>query len=343
LQEEVTFNTKTLKNYEDLLLDQLANTEGSLLENVELIDVLNQIKTKSKEVNEKLREAKEKTVEINDRRENFRPVAARGAVLYFCIVEMTLVNWMYNTALQQFLGLFDYGILQSAKSNFIKDRVHNITQCLTYKVYRYISRGLFERDKTTFKLMMSTKILIKDGKLTQADVGLFLKMGGGIDDNNKIFPWMEQTTWLNLKALSRHKFANEHSMFFKELQDKIQRNDQIWRAWIEENEPESTAIPDYEDKINADQNIGHFIHLCLVRAMRRDRTMLASEQFIQAVLGEEYVAPVTDLITEIYEETKHNVPVLYLLSAGADPTGTIDDYARKHKQFPTLKVSMGEA
>ena len=50
LQEEVTMNTKTLKNYEDLLLDQLANTEGSLLENVELIDVLNQIKTKSKEV-----------------------------------------------------------------------------------------------------------------------------------------------------------------------------------------------------------------------------------------------------------------------------------------------------
>ena len=49
-------------------------------------------------------------------------------------------------------------------------------------------------------------------------------MGGGIDDNNKIFPWMEQTTWLNLKALSRHKFANEHSMFFKELQDKIQLN-----------------------------------------------------------------------------------------------------------------------
>jgi len=41
LQEEVTMNTKTLKNYEDLLLDQLANTEGSLLENVELIDVLN--------------------------------------------------------------------------------------------------------------------------------------------------------------------------------------------------------------------------------------------------------------------------------------------------------------
>ena len=326
-----------------MLLDQLANTEGSLLENVELIDVLNQIKTKSKEVNEKLKEAREKTIEINEKRENFRPVAARGAVLYFCVVEMSYVNWMYNTSLQQFLDLFDYGIDFSPKSNFIKDRVHNITQCLTYKVYRYISRGLFERDKTTFKLMMSTKILIKDGKLNQSDVGLFLKMGAGVDDSNKIFPWMDQTQWLNLKALSKHKFANEHSMFFKELQDKIQRNDQIWKGWIDENEPESTPIPDYEDKINADQNIGHFIHLCLVRALRQDRTMLASEQFIRDVLGEEYIQPVTDFMSEIYEETRYNKPVLYLLSAGADPTGSIDDYAKKHKQFPTGKVSMGEA
>jgi len=77
--------------------------------------------------------------------------------------------------------------------------------------------------------------------------------------------------------------------------------------------------------------------------MRQDRTMLASEQFIRAVLGEEYVAPVTDMMIDIYEETRPNKPVLYLLSAGADPTGSIDEYAKKHKQFPTGKVSMGEA
>ena len=74
------------------------------------------IKTKSKEVNEKLVEAREKKIEINEKRELFRPVAARGAVLYFCIVEMTLVNWMYNTSLTQFLGLFDYAIDFSPKA-----------------------------------------------------------------------------------------------------------------------------------------------------------------------------------------------------------------------------------
>jgi len=74
-----------------------------------------------------------------------------------------------------------------------------------------------------FKLMMATKILIKDGKLTAGDVGLLLKAGGGIDDRTKPFNWMEQKQWLNLKALSKHKFANEHTFFFKELPDKIQK------------------------------------------------------------------------------------------------------------------------
>jgi dynein heavy chain len=81
-------------------LERLANAQGSLLDDTELIDVLATIKTKSKEVNEKLLEDKDKRIEINEKREMFRPVAARGAVLYFCIVEMTQVNWMYNTSLQ---------------------------------------------------------------------------------------------------------------------------------------------------------------------------------------------------------------------------------------------------
>jgi len=142
---------------------------------------------------------------------------------------------------------------------------------------------------------MATKILIKSGKLTSGDVGLLLKAGGGIDDRNKPFSWMEQKTWLNLKALSKHKFGQDISIFFKGLPDNIQRKEQEWKAWIDENEPEIVPVPDYEEKIHSDQNgIGSFIHLCLVRSMREDRTMLACQIFIKDVLGDEFVQAVTD-------------------------------------------------
>ena len=139
------------------------------------MDVLNTIKVKFKEVNQKLSDAKEKRREINEKRELFRPVAARGAVLYFCIVEMSLVSWMYNTSLYQFLGLFDLSIDIAPKTQLLKDRVHNIITTLTYKVYKYIGNRLFEKDKTTFKLMALFKNMIEKGKLMLNDIQFFMK------------------------------------------------------------------------------------------------------------------------------------------------------------------------
>ena len=164
-----------------------------------------------------------------------------------------------------------------------------------------------------------------------------------MDDPNKPFNWMEKKVWNNIKALSKHRFGNDPTMFFKELPDRISRNDTAWREWNDKNEPERETVPDnYEERIKAEHHIGSFIHMCLVRSFREDRTLLAGTSFISSVLGQKFTAPVTDLIEEIFEESKKNVPVVYLLSAGADPTNSIDEFAKKKKQFPTGKVSMGE-
>ena len=69
--------------------------------------------------------------------------------------------------------------------------------------------------------------------------------------------------------------------------------------------------------------------------------MLASQKFIRRVLGEEFMAPVTDQIIEVWEESAPCKPILFLLAPGSDPTNTIDELARK-KRIPTQKVSMGE-
>lgn len=81
--------------------------KGPLIEDVELMSVLNTTQQTAAEINKKLSIAKTTELKIDAAREEFRPVATRGSVLYFLICDMPQVNSMYQTSLVQFLERFD--------------------------------------------------------------------------------------------------------------------------------------------------------------------------------------------------------------------------------------------
>ena len=164
LAEDVLENKATVMELENNLLEKLNSVEGSIVDDEELIQVLHKTKATAQEVGQKLLIAADTEVQINASREEYRRVATRGSILYFLIVEMSKVNVMYQTALRQFLMLYDDSISKAKPTHLIEKRIANIEDHLTKSVWRYTSRGLYEKHKFLFTLLLALKIDLNNGK-----------------------------------------------------------------------------------------------------------------------------------------------------------------------------------
>ena len=332
LVEEVNFNKKTLKGLEDDLLYRLANSTGNLLDDVELIEVLQKSKTTAVEVNEKLAIAADTEIRINTAREEYRPSARRGALLYFLVVDMAAINNMYMVSLQQFLELHDFSVNNSEKAPIAAKRIVNIIDYMTKYVTAYMQRGLFERHRKIWTLMLAMKIEQIADRLSAAYVGNLLKGGGALDaKTEKAVPasWIPENVWLNIIALSRTV------QMLRDLPDNIERYNEQWRAWYDHDAPETQPFPDYNERLDV------FEKMLIVRSIREDRALLAIDTYIESSLGREFLLTAPLDLAALHDEASAYVPMITLLSTGSDPTAKINDLARKRKKS-VLGISMGQ-
>lgn len=331
LDEDVTENKKRSKELEADLLYKLSTTEGSLLDDLSVMEVLNSSKAKAIEIQEKLESAEEAKKIINSAREEFRPVAARGSVLYFLIVKMSLVNNMYQTSLVQFLERFDYSLNNADKSPIPFKRINSIVEYLTYDIFKYKSRGLYETHKFLFVLLMTLDIDLQRGRITFEEFQNFIKGGAALDINScppKPSKWITDITWLNLVQLS---FLRQ----FHFILDQIKSSDRLWRQWFEKNAPEEEAFPNEYNSMDA------FRKLLIIRSFCLDRTLSQSRKYIASSLGARYADPVVLHYEVMLEESRPLTPIVCFLSMGSDPTPSIESLAKKN-QIKVSAISMGQ-
>ena len=102
IQQQNSFKIK-LKELEDDLLFRLTNAEGDVLEDVELIENLETSKRIAEEVKEKMEVAKVTEAKILKASEEYRPAAARGALVFFLMNELHKVHTFYMFSLDSYL------------------------------------------------------------------------------------------------------------------------------------------------------------------------------------------------------------------------------------------------
>ncbi|XP_069727356.1 dynein axonemal heavy chain 10 [Phaenicophaeus curvirostris] len=321
LIQETSDNKNLLKDLEDSLLRELTSSTGNMLDNLDLVQTLEETKSKATEVIEKLKLAEKTAVDIDHLRDGYRPAARRGAILFSVLSEMAFVNIMYQYSLASFLEVFGYSLRKSMPSPVLQKRLKNIMDTLTFNTYNYGCTGLFEKHKLLFSFNMTVRIEQGDGRVPQEELQFFLKGNVSLEKSarKKPYAWLPDQGWEDLIHLSE-LFPEK----FESLPDDVEKNPYIWKNWFDTDALEQMPLPmQYQD------NLTDFQKLLLLRCFRVDRLYRAVTNYVTLTMSEKYVQPPVISFEAIFEQSSPYLPVVFILSPGSDPVSDLMKLAER--------------
>ncbi|KAK5648316.1 hypothetical protein RI129_003208 [Pyrocoelia pectoralis] len=312
---ETSENKNLLQQLEDSLLRELSTSTGNMLDNVELINTLENTKVKASEVMTKLQLAQQTGIDIDRLRDGYRPVAKRGAILFFVLSDMATVNAMYQFALSSYLEVFAYSLRKALPHTVVAKRLLNIINSLTKNVYDYGCTGMFEKHKLLFSFQMTSKLELSNANITQPELEFFIKGCVSLEKSAKVCParWIPAQGWEDLLKLS-----TDFPHTFEKLVEDLSSSLNEWQEWFDTDAPESLNFPsEYSEKVN------YFESLMLLRCFRIDRIYRGVTNYIMNTMGEEYVMPPVISLDNIFDQSSTTTPVIFVLSPGSDPTAEL--------------------
>ncbi|XP_039757462.1 dynein beta chain, ciliary-like [Pararge aegeria] len=304
----------TLKSLEDDLLKRLSSAGPDILSDSALVINLETTKKTAADIEIKVEEGKVTAVKIDEARERYRRAATRASMLYFILNDLCKINPMYQFSLKAYSVVFKDALNRAQAADELDARVANLLDSITFAVFVYTSRGLFERDKLVFLFLITLQVLQTEGKVDPRELDFLLKYA--VAPASSPYSWLSNNAWGGIIALSKMDA-------FENLDKDIEGATKRWQKYTDGEAPERDKLPgEWKNKSSLQR-------LCILRALRPDRMSYASGAFCEENLGTKYVEARTPPLEKSFEESTCTTPMFFILSPGVDPLKDVEKLGRK--------------
>jgi dynein heavy chain len=341
----------TLAQLESDLLKNLSEADpDTILTNIVLIESLETTKATSTEIQRQQLEAKETEKNINNAREIYRRVAAEGATLYFLLIQLNVVDHMYQYSLESFQTFFFKAIDNTELNDDDDKRVLDLRSCIRITIYRWVQRGLFVRHKQifltqlVFRLMQLGIIEGQEYDYQKMNFLIFCPQRKDVPLPITLKKWMPELIWFQVQKIIEIEL-------FEQLANNIELGAaKRFEDWYNELTPETEKLPLDWKKLESMP----FEKLLVVRCLRPDRTTTALDNFIRKVMpdGDGFVdcdstSNSKQILQSAYGDSTTTTPIYFILSPGVNPVEDVEYLARQlgfdvKKMLHTIALGQGQ-
>ena len=354
LQGEYTVQLRML---EDELLTELSKSEGgNILDNEEMIQKLENLKTQSTEI-EKEKEQSEINLEINNQvTEQYRNVASVSSKLFFALQVMSNVNVMYQISLKFYMKII-YQLLQTnlklkaVSSNEYERRIETIMEQIFVRIFEKIYGSIMEKDKYLFALKFVQIFLEKNYSKEVNEMFAYIYSTNKLIEStlpaNFLGGLLQKSQLLKLEDLSSKPM-------FEGLIDNLKNKAEQWKNIIQDKTVRTienfsfidfTAIENNNPKDpRAVQIAKKIVEVLIFNILKPEVTFAKLKELIDVVFGKDFLECYSLNLKEAVEiDAEAKSPVLFASAAGFDPSGKIYELAKSlGKKYDDVAIGSAE-
>uniref|UniRef100_A0A803XYS6 Dynein axonemal heavy chain 12 n=1 Tax=Meleagris gallopavo TaxID=9103 RepID=A0A803XYS6_MELGA len=218
--------------------------------------------------------------------------------------------------------------LFSNKSKILEKRLRYLTDHFTYNLYCNVCRSLFEKDKLLFSFLLCCNLLMAKNEIERQEFMFLLTAGVGLKNKykNPDPSWLPDKSWDEL-CLTVNAFS---------CRSNITENIGEWQKIYDSKEPQSFPLP--EPLNNA---LNELQKMIILRCLRPDKV---KSEVIK--LGKKFVEPPPFDLTKSYSDSNSTIPLIFVLSPGADPMSSLLKFANDKEmvgsKFQSISLGQGQ-